>query len=68
MYLNTTRPDITIITQQLSQFLSNPTQTLYNAATRVLRYLKGSSGRGVFFPRDAHLQLQGFSDADWAGC
>jgi hypothetical protein len=68
LYLNTTRPDITFITQQLSQFLSNPTQTHFNAATRVLRYLKGSPGRGIFFPRKASLQLQGFSDADWAGC
>ena len=68
MYLNTTRPDITFITQQLSQFLNNPTQTHFTVSTRVLRYLKGSPGRGIFFPRDAHLQLQGFSDADWAGC
>jgi len=68
LYLNTTRPDITFITQQLSQFLSNPTQTHFHAATRVLRYLKCSPGRGIFFPRNATLQLQGFSDADWVGC
>ena len=35
---------------------------------RVLRYLKGSPGRGLFFPRDTSLQLFGFSDADWGGC
>jgi hypothetical protein len=46
IYLNTTRLDITFITQQLSQFLSKPTQTHYNAAIRVLKYLKGSPGRG----------------------
>jgi len=68
LYLNTTKPDITFITQQLSQFLSNPTQTHYNAAIRVLRYLKGSPGHGIFFPRNATPQLQGFSNADWAGC
>jgi len=61
-------PNITFITQQLSQFLSNPTQTHFTTATRVLRYLKGSPGRGIFFHKDATLQLQGFSDADWAGC
>ena len=57
IYLNTTRPDITFITQQLSQFLSKPTQTHYNAAIRVLKYLKGSG-----------LHLQGYTNADWVGC
>jgi hypothetical protein len=32
LYLNATRPDITFITQQLSQFLSAPTNSHYNAA------------------------------------
>ncbi|MCH89412.1 retrovirus-related Pol polyprotein from transposon TNT 1-94, partial [Trifolium medium] len=68
LYLNATRPDITFITQQLSQFLSAPTTTHFTAATRVLRYLKSCPGRGIFFPRDSSLHLIGFSDADWAGC
>lgn len=68
LYLNTTRPDITFIIQQLSQFLTKPTHAHYSAATRVLRYLKSCPGKGLFFPRDSHMQLLGFSDADWAGC
>jgi len=68
IYLNTTRPDITFITQQLSQFLSKPTQTHYHAALRVLKYMKGSPGKGIFFPRAAGLHIQGYTDADWAGC
>jgi len=67
LYLNTTRPDITFITQQLGQFLSKPTQTYHNAALRVLKYLKSCPGKGLFFPRNSSLHLQGFSDADWAG-
>jgi hypothetical protein len=68
LYLNATRPDITFITQQLSQFLSKPTITHYNAAIGVLKYLKSCPGRGLFFPRGSALHLIGFSDADWAGC
>jgi hypothetical protein len=68
LYLNATRPDITFITQQLSQFLSAPTIAHFTAATRVLHYLKSYPGRGIFFPRDSSLHLIGFSDADWAGC
>jgi len=52
----------------LSQFLSKPTQTHHNVALRVLIYLKGCPGKGLFFPISSSLHLQGFSDADWAGC
>ena len=68
LYLNTTRLDISFATQQLSQFLNNPTLTHYQAACRIVRYLKNSPGRGLFFPRKSEIQLLGFSDADWAGC
>ncbi|MCI23556.1 copia protein, partial [Trifolium medium] len=68
LYLTTTRPDISFAIQQLSQFLSSPTITHYETACRVVRYLKGSPGRGLFFPRQSSLQLLGFADADWANC
>ncbi|XP_024632763.1 uncharacterized mitochondrial protein AtMg00810-like [Medicago truncatula] len=56
------------ITQQLSKFLSKPTQTHYNVALRVLKYLKGSPGRGILSPRDSGLHIQVYTDVDWAGC
>ncbi|MCI07440.1 copia protein, partial [Trifolium medium] len=68
LYLTTTRPDISFATQQLSQFLSSPTITHYETACRVVRYLKGTPGRGLFFPRSSSLQILGFADADWANC
>lgn len=68
LYLNATRPDITIITRQMSQFLSNPTQTYYNAPLRVLKYLKTCLGKGFFFPINSPLYLQEFSEVDWADC
>ncbi|KAK2373410.1 hypothetical protein QL285_074443 [Trifolium repens] len=68
LYLTNTRPDIAYATQQLSQFLQKPTITHYNAACRVIRYLKSSPGRGLLYPRSSDLQILGFSDADWAGC
>ena len=68
LYLNTTRPDITFITQQISQFLSKPTQTHHQAALRVLRYLNRCPAKGLHLPRSSSLHLQGIYDADWAGC
>ena len=38
------------------------------AATRILQYLKGTPGQGVFFPVELDLQLKTYCDADWAGC
>jgi hypothetical protein len=68
LYLTSTRPDIAFPVQQLSQFLDAPTNAHFKAAHKVLRYLKGNPGTGLFFPRNTSLQLTGFSDADWGGC
>ncbi|KAG6405795.1 hypothetical protein SASPL_133389 [Salvia splendens] len=38
------------------------------AAERVLKYLKGTVGHGLFYSAQADLSLSIFSDADWAGC
>ena len=68
LYLTTIRPHIAYATQQLSQFMASPTITHYKAALRVLRYLKRSPDRGLFFPQSSDLQLFGFNDVDWGGC
>lgn len=64
LYLITTKRDINFTTQQLSQFLSTPTITHYDISFRVVKYLKGSPGKGLIFIRDSNLQLLGFIDAD----
>src|SRR5207237_2096293 len=33
---------------------------------RILRYLKSSPGKGLWFKRNQHLNLEAFCDADWA--
>ena len=68
LYPTTTRPAITFIVQQLSQFLASPTQVHFKYACRVLSYLKQAPARGLFFPSSSSLHLQGFSDVNWAGC
>ena len=34
----------------------------------LLKYLKGSLSKGLFYPMDNSLRLQAFSDFDWASC
>jgi len=68
IYLTNTRPDIAYAVQQLSQYMLAPTTTHLQAAFRILRYLKGSPGSGLFFAANGTPQLRAFSDSDWAGC
>ncbi|KAK6131183.1 hypothetical protein DH2020_035070 [Rehmannia glutinosa] len=65
-YLNFTRPDITYCVQQLSQYVNNPLHTHLEAATYVLRYLKGCPSQGLFYPAHSDFSLVAYSDADWA--
>ncbi|KAK7262883.1 hypothetical protein RJT34_30464 [Clitoria ternatea] len=66
LYLTTTRPDIAFMVNQLSQFLSASTDQHQAAAHRVLRYIKGSPGCGLFYPSSNNHKLTAYSD--WAGC
>ena len=38
------------------------------AATRILQYIKGTLGQGVFFPTSSDLHLKAYCDVDWVGC
>ncbi|WVZ64985.1 hypothetical protein U9M48_014422 [Paspalum notatum var. saurae] len=49
--LGVTRPDISYSVHILSQFVSAPTQLHYSHLLRVLRYLRGTISRHLFFPR-----------------
>ncbi|XP_019179225.1 PREDICTED: uncharacterized protein LOC109174442 [Ipomoea nil] len=68
LYLTNTGPDISYAVQQLSQFVEKPRNTHMVAAHRVLRYLKGAPGKGLFYPSNSLMKLQGFSDSNWATC
>lgn len=68
LYLTVTRPDIVYSVNQLSQFLSNPHQSHFDAAIRILRYLKMTPGQGLFLPANGSLNLEAYCDADWGGC
>ena len=68
IYLTNTRLDIAYAVQQLSQYMSTPTNIHLQAAFRILRYLKGTPGSGLFYAATGTPQLRAFSDSDWAEC
>lgn len=67
IYLTITRPELSYSLHVLAQFMHEPRQDHWDAAMRVLRYLKQSPGQGIFL-RPNSLELQAYCDSDWAGC
>ncbi|KAL6565862.1 hypothetical protein OROHE_004917 [Orobanche hederae] len=68
VYLSVTRPDLAYSVHILSQFMQEPRQEHWDAALRVVRYLKGTPGQGILLSADCDLSLQGWCDSDWASC
>jgi hypothetical protein len=67
IYLSHTRPDIAYVVSCVSQFMHAPSEEHMEAVLRIIRYLKGAPGRGIKFEKHGHLNVEGYTDADWAG-
>uniref|UniRef100_A0A3Q7FMC0 Reverse transcriptase Ty1/copia-type domain-containing protein n=1 Tax=Solanum lycopersicum TaxID=4081 RepID=A0A3Q7FMC0_SOLLC len=68
LYATITRPDISYAVQTLSQFMQSPKKSHMEAATRVIRYLKGSIGQGVWLHSEPANILTCWCYSDWAAC
>nr|XP_016455761.1 PREDICTED: uncharacterized mitochondrial protein AtMg00810-like [Nicotiana tabacum] len=68
LYLTITRPDICFAVQVLSQFMQHPKQSHLTTTLRVVRYIKGSPGLGIFLKKGHITHLSAFCDSDWAAC
>lgn len=67
IYLSHTRPDIAFAVSMVSQFMHSPGAKHFEAVYRILRYLKGTPGRGLLLKKHKHLKVEVYTDADWAG-
>ncbi|KAK6164312.1 hypothetical protein DH2020_001176 [Rehmannia glutinosa] len=66
LYLTANRPDITFAVGVCARFQSAPKESHMTAARRIIRYLKGCQEFGLWYPKEANLNLTAFSDSDWA--
>jgi len=68
MYATITRPDISYAVQTISQFMQHPKKSHWEAAIRIVRYLKGTVGQGIWLQAQPAITLTCWCDSDWAAC
>ena len=62
-----TRPDITFAVSNAARLCSKPTKQHWTAGKHIMRYLRGTKNYGLLYTRDGKNDVEGYSDADWAG-
>ncbi|XP_020082825.1 uncharacterized protein LOC109706428 [Ananas comosus] len=67
LYLTASRPDIAFSVGICACYQVNPKEVHLKAVKRIIRYVKGTTGYGLWYPMGTSLDLIGYSDADWAG-
>jgi hypothetical protein len=66
IYLTITRPNLSFIVNQISKFMHSPRIPHLDVINIILRYLKGTPGKGIWMKRNETNAICGYSDADWA--
>lgn len=68
IYLTITRPNISYIVHTVSKFMQAPRHLHLYIVRCIIRYILGTPSLGLFFSTSFSLQLQIYSDVDWASC
>lgn len=81
LYLTNTRPNLSYVVGNVSQFMAHPQVSHWNAVFHILRYLQGTQTYGINYSRlsspvllqgfsctSPSLQFEGYTDIDWAAC
>lgn len=63
-----TRPGIVFSMSVASQFMAAPRTAYWDALMRIMRYVKGAPYQGLIYKNRIYLRIQGYTDADLAGC
>jgi hypothetical protein len=68
LYLCASRTNIMLSVCMCARFQATPKECHLRAIKRIMRYLVLTPYLGLWYPKDAHFELNGYSDVDYAGC
>ncbi|GJR53551.1 putative ribonuclease H-like domain-containing protein [Tanacetum coccineum] len=68
MYLTASRQDLTFAVCMCARYQAKPTEKHLHAVKRIIKYLRGTVNRGLWYPKDSSIALTTYADADHAGC
>lgn len=67
LYVTTSRPDVTQAVGQVTRFQVAPKESHIIVVKWILRYLKGITEYGLWYPKGNDLVIQAYTNADSAG-
>jgi len=67
LHITASRLDIQFGVCLCARFQSNPRESHFKAAKRILKYLKGTTNVGLWYSNESNIVLSGFSDSDYIG-
>ena len=68
LYLAASRPNIMFSVYLCARFQSCPKESHLITVKHIIRYLKGTIGMDLWYPKTRQFFMTSFSDADYAGC
>ncbi|XP_019087633.1 PREDICTED: uncharacterized protein LOC109127425 [Camelina sativa] len=68
IYLTITRPDLCYVVHILSQFMKSLRAAHWDAALRLVRYLKGSPAQGILLRSDSAIVVSAYCDSGYNAC
>jgi hypothetical protein len=68
LYHCASRPNIMLSVCMCARFQAAPNECHLRAVKRIMRYLVLTPYLGLWYPKGAHFELIGYSDADYARC
>jgi len=68
LYLTTSRPDIMFVVCLCARFQSNPKESQLKVAKRILKYLKGTTRVGLWYPFSYSIYEDKYEEIWWFLC
>jgi len=67
LYVTASRPNVIQEVGQVGRFQAAPKESHIIVVKRIIRYLKGTTEYGLWYPQGNNLTIQAFKDEDWEG-